>query len=180
MFFFSTRSLDTVGCCGYQINMDREWLFSCRRRCVYDWEWTGKDKRTWPSVGRKWPSCLVIGGAHEKIALSSLLTAQTERKLSQSVEGQTATHPPHFLSLSTRPPNWKVFSIGERRSSQLPDALDFRSLTKTLSSRHRTTKSLTQVHISKYFSIRVRVSSSYWVCIIVPAVIQYRYGKLRM
>ena len=83
------------------------------------------------------------------------------------------------FSLSTRPPDWKVFSIGERRSSQLPDALDFRSLTKTLSSRRRTTKSLllTQVHISKYFSIRVRVSSSYWVCIIVPAVIQSRYGN---
>ena len=115
MFFFSTRSLDTVGCCGCQININREWLFSCRRRCVYDWEWTGKDKRTWSSVGRKWPSCLVIGGAHEKIALSSLLTAQTERKLSQSVEGQTATHPPHFLSLY--PPS-RLKSLFYRRAEK--------------------------------------------------------------
>ncbi|EFX84908.1 hypothetical protein DAPPUDRAFT_300805 [Daphnia pulex] len=91
-------------------------------------------------MGKRWAEMGQLFGdwwrAREDRALSSaLLTAQTERKLRQSVEGQTATHPPHF-SPPAFPPNRKVFCQGQRRSSQLPDALDFRGRSRTSSPSH--------------------------------------------
>lgn len=130
-----------------------------------------KDKRT---MGKRWAEMGQLFGdwwrAREDRALSSLLTAQTERKLRQSVEGQTATHPPHSLHPPFLPTE-KSFprASGEAVSSQ----------THSTSGRSRTSSpshdTLVQVHFS---ALRV-ISFACWVDVIVSKCYSVN-GELRL